>query len=199
MRERPPAAPNLRRKRSTPTELCEVISVTSAIVPRCRSNGLATLLATGRSIKGREQFISDRRRDNRRGGDVAREWLRLTGYGCFSGGYPVMGRETIVRSEPAGLAPSASFVTVGNCGEPGGPVSGTDSDRADIKSRLRGSGPGRIGIRRHLPMPVTAAAAGGCNRACRRGRWRRVIHVLKILRDRGTGKCRCRRDEHAAR
>ncbi len=29
--------------RVTPTELCEVISVTSAITPRCRSSGVATL------------------------------------------------------------------------------------------------------------------------------------------------------------
>lgn len=133
MRERPPAAPNPRRKRSPPTELCEVTSVTSAIVPHCRSNGLATLLATGRSIKGSEGFISDRQRDNRRGGyDDAGEGLRLMGYGCFSGGYPALGRETTVRSESAGLAPSASFVTVGNCGEPGGSVSNSDSERADI-------------------------------------------------------------------
>ncbi len=32
--------------RVEPTELIEVISLTSAMVPRCRSNGLATLVAT---------------------------------------------------------------------------------------------------------------------------------------------------------
>jgi hypothetical protein len=38
--------PNCSVMRVEPTELCEVISVTSAIEPRCRSSGLATLVAT---------------------------------------------------------------------------------------------------------------------------------------------------------
>src|ERR1700712_179329 len=47
------AAPSMSRFRPTctviraePTELCDVISATSAIEPRCRSSGLATLVAT---------------------------------------------------------------------------------------------------------------------------------------------------------
>ncbi len=38
--------PNCRVMRVAPTELIDVISVTSAIGPRCRSSGLATLVAT---------------------------------------------------------------------------------------------------------------------------------------------------------
>ena len=41
-----PRAPNCRAMRVWPTPLCEVISVTLAILPRYRSSGLATLVAT---------------------------------------------------------------------------------------------------------------------------------------------------------
>ena len=39
------SSPNCKVIRVEPTVLCDVISVTSAICPRCRSNGLATELA----------------------------------------------------------------------------------------------------------------------------------------------------------
>ncbi len=39
------SSPNCSTMRVLPSELCEVISVTSAIWPRCRSSGAATLVA----------------------------------------------------------------------------------------------------------------------------------------------------------
>lgn len=102
----------------------------------------------------------------------------------------------------------ASFVTVGNCGEVDGPALRTDSDPKRAHSRdhslthlrLARRSAGRIGIRRHLLMPMATPAAGGCNRTRRRGWRRRMIDVLEILRNRGTGKCRGRRvDQNTAR
>lgn len=48
----------------------------------------------------------------------------------------------------------------------------------------------RIGIRRHLSMPMASAAARGLRRTGGGGRRRRMVHVLEILRNRGAWKAR---------